>query len=97
MQMLVICDTADIIDVPEFVINDRKLYRRRFRKWLENKSVKHKYWVTNNDGSKSLCFRTDAFVEWLNKKILSDVEETAIMIAENVNMDAYKHLQSTWF
>lgn len=33
------CD-ADIIDVPEFVIENKDILQRRFWKWLSNKSIK---------------------------------------------------------
>ena len=33
---------------------------------------------------RGVCFRSNAFVEWLNKKVLSKAEETAVVLAENV-------------
>lgn len=97
MRMLVICDTTDIIEVPQFVIDDRELYRRRFRKWIQDETVRHKYWVAFPDRSKGLRFRTGAFVEWLNKKVLKSIEDKARIVAECVDEEQYKDLPSTWF
>ena len=97
MQILVICDTADLVEVPQSVVDNLELYRRRFLKWIYNDSVKHKYWVNDSKGNKYPCYRTDAFIEWLNKKVISAYEEPAVMIAETVDADDYKHLPSACF
>lgn len=97
MQMLVICDTTDLIEVPQFVIDDRELYRRRFRNWIQDEKVRHQYWVKFHDGSKGLKFRTGAFVEWLNKKVLKNKEDKARIVAEGVDEEQYKELPSVWF
>lgn len=75
MKMIVEFDIdADIIDVPQSVIDNREILRRQFLKWIYNKSIKHKYWVAMKDSTgKSIVgvrYRSDAFVEWLNKKVL---------------------------
>lgn len=74
MQLLVEFDLdADIIDVPQFVVENRNRYRNQFYKWLSDPKVKHKYWekIQNRDGTHfiGLRFRSEAFVEWLNRKI----------------------------
>ena len=58
--------SADIIDVPRDVLDNREHLRQRFLKWLYDPNVKHKYWTTFN-GHRGVCYRSDAFVEWLNK------------------------------
>lgn len=87
MKMVVEFDIdADIIDVPQFVVDQREKLRRQFLKWLNNKSVKHQYWVRyKSNGNKEIVglrYRSDAFVEWLNKKILVTTEETARVLEE---------------
>lgn len=77
------CD-ADIIEVPQSVIDNRDLLKKRFLKWIFNKRVKHKYWVTTQDHAgktfKGVRYRGDAFVEWLNKKVLSEESEKASIV-----------------
>ena len=71
MQMIVEFDiSADLIEVPEWVVRDRELLRRRFLKWL-----------TGFEGSRRwrkggcYCYRSDAFVQWLNQKVLKAGEQ----------------------
>lgn len=85
------CD-ADIIDVPQDVVQNCDLYRKRFLKWLYNKSIKHKYWVRQFDGQGNefwgVRYRSDAFVEWLNKKELDKGNEKAVVIKQYVSFDS---------
>lgn len=80
---------ADIVEVPEFVVVNRELMKRHFWKWLNNKSTKHKYWAMSTDcrGKKSiwLRYRGDAFVEWLNKKVLDKNDQKAYIVEEYVS------------
>ena len=91
---------ADIIDVPAYVIENREILRRRFWKWLSDKSIKHKYWETwkDRDGVKhtGLRYRGDAFVEWLNKKVLMDSDEKAFVLETCVG-DYPQDLPSIFF
>lgn len=79
---------ADIIDVPEYVVENKDLLRKQFIKWLYAKSNKHNYWVIFCDESgrkyRGIKYRSDAFLEWLNKKILAKESEQAILVAEHV-------------
>ena len=98
MQMMIEFDVnADVIEVPQFVIDDRELYRSSFLKWLYDKSIHHKYWVTFSDGEKGLCYRSDAFVEWLNKKIFKGSTEKAEIVLQEVDIDDYRRLPSIFF
>ena len=94
MRMLVEFDVdADIIDVPQYVIDDRLRYRNQFYKWLSDPSVKHKYWRTykSQDGSNyvCLCYRSEAFVEWLNKK-LRKAGDNVCVVQTHVAIDDYR-------
>ena len=89
MKMVIQFDIdADIIEVPEYVVNNRELMKRRFWKWLSDKSIKHKYWITVTDRSgkkyTALRYRSDAFVEWLNKKVLMDSDQKAYIVEEHI-------------
>ena len=90
MKMVVEFDVgADIIDVPQSVIDAREHLRTKFLKWLFDEKTKHKYWkeMTDSRGRKfrGVCYRSDAFVEWLNKKILAETEETAVILSSCVS------------
>ena len=80
------CD-ADIVDVPQFVIENKEFYRKRFIKWLYNKNTKHKYWVqvrdSNGNSYYGLRYRGDAFVEWLNKRVLGQEDQMACVVEQN--------------
>lgn len=101
MRMVIQFDLdADIIEVPELIVENRELMKRRFWKWLSNKSIKHKYWVTAIDGSgkefTGLRFRGDAFVEWLNKKVLDQEDQKAQMVEEHI-LDYPKDMPCIFF
>lgn len=91
MKMIVEFDVdADIIDVPQYIIEERELIRRRFVKWLYNKGSKHKYWVRVDCGNRkcfALNYRSDAFVEWLNEKVLQKSIEKATVVEQHVSVD----------
>ena len=89
--------SADIIDVPQEVIDNREILRRRFLKWVYDMNVKHQYWHTFKDGSKGVLYRSDAFVEWLNKKTLRDSEQKAIVIEQYVSVENEQNLPSIFF
>ncbi len=47
MKLLVQFDVdADIIDVPQKVIDNRDRYRNQFNKWITDPSVKHNSWLS---------------------------------------------------
>lgn len=101
MKMLIEFDIdADIIDVPESVIEHRDRYRNQFYKWLSDPKVKHKYWqkVPNQDGTHymGLRFRSDAFVEWLNRK-LRKTGECATILQTHVPIEAYHDMLPSVF
>ena len=76
--------TAEVIEVPEHIVVKRDYYKNKFLDWLYNPSIKHKYRVTDYDASGKkfvgMCYGTEAFVEWLNKKVLQKTGEKAAII-----------------
>ena len=98
MRMFIEFDIdADIIDVPQSVIDNKDHLRSCFLKWLYDKSVKHKYWHTFKDGSKGVLYRSDAFVEWLNKKFLKDSAQKAIIIEQHVAIEGKRDMPAVFF
>ncbi len=88
--------SADIIDVPERVIQEKDKLHRQFLKWLTDKRNHHKYWVTVG-GHRGLSYRSEAFVEWLNTYILSESEEKARIDQQYVSIKNEKKLPSIMF
>ena len=89
MKMILEFDIdADIVDVPQSVIDNRETMRKRFLKWIYNKNQKHKYWVKiqTPEGKEitGVCYRGEAFVEWLNKKELLHTQEKASVVQEHI-------------
>lgn len=75
MQMIVEFDiSADLIEVPEWVVRDRERLRQRFLKWLMGYEGSRRY---RKGGC--YCYRSDAFVYWLNKKVLRDGERAQVL------------------
>ncbi len=76
---------ADVLEVPWAVIENREALQKKFTTWIYSNN-RHPYWVTVRDdrGRKyqALCYRGDAFVEWLNRKVLSG--EKARLLAQNI-------------
>lgn len=73
MKVVVEFDTsADLIEYPEEIIDRIENYRNQFLAWLFNRDNEHSYWFYD-DGEKLGCsYRSEAFVEWLNKFALAD-------------------------
>jgi len=87
---------VDIIDVPEFIINDLDHHSKKFSSWISCKESEHSYWMSDNSGNIGLCYRSEAFVEWLNLFPLSNSKEKARIIASNV-YDYNKKLPSVFY
>ncbi len=84
MQLIVEFDIdADLIDVPDSVIAQREALPPRFLKWLYDPGVKHRYRVREK-GFVGYCYRSDAFVEWLNKKVLGG-SDRAVLLQEHLH------------
>lgn len=97
MRMFVEFDiNADIIDVPQQVIDNREQLKRQFIKWLLNPDIKKKYTVTIK-GTRGLCYRSEAFVEFLNKKVLQNSKQKAVIIQQEVSSDNEQNLPSVFF
>ncbi|WP_292380353.1 hypothetical protein [Methanosarcina sp. UBA289] len=74
---------ADIIDVPQTIIENAGHYQDQFHKWLSNKAVNHSYWFYKDGKKYGLIFRSDAFVEWLNKYPLKENSQKAKIVSQH--------------
>ena len=88
--------SADIIDVPQAVIDDRKNLSRRFIDWILSPDIKKKYTVTFN-GHRGLCYRSESFVDFLNSSVLLDSKQKAKIVQQKVSLENKQKLPSVFF
>lgn len=85
---------ADIIEIPDPVAVRIKKYRNQFLDWLYDKNSKHNYWVKGSDGKGGwfygVQYGSDAFVEWLNKKVIKDKYAQAVIVERDLDVNDYK-------
>ena len=97
MLMLVAFDiSADIIDVPQEVIANRKNLSVQFLKWLFSPEVKPRYTVTHN-GHRGLCYRSEAFVDFINEKLLQNSKQKAVIVEQYVSRENKQGLPAVFF
>lgn len=97
MLMLVEFDiSADIIDVPQEVVADRKSLSVQFLKWLFSPEVKQRYTVTHN-GHRGLCYRSEAFVDFINEIVLQHSEQKAVIVEQYVSRENKQRLPAVSF
>lgn len=81
------CIDADIIECPDWIVKDLGLYQTRFREWLSDENNDHSYWCYKNGKKVGSSFRSDAFVEWLNKFVLYNQSEKSKVLEECVSSE----------
>ena len=94
MRFFVAFDSyADIIDVPDIVGIRIKKYRNQFLDWIYNKKNNHGYWIKGDDGKGGwfygVQFGSDAFVKWLNSKVIKSSDSQAVVVARDLDIDTY--------
>ncbi len=77
---------ADIIECPNWIIKDLELHQQSFNEWLFDEMNDHSYWVYENGEKYGCCYRSNAFVEWLNRFILKECDDKAFVIDKQVDM-----------
>ena len=84
---------ADIIDIPDPVALKIKKHRNRFLDWMYDRNNNHGYWVKGSNGKGSwfwgVQYDTEAFVQWLNKYVIKDACEKAVVIERNLDVNDY--------
>lgn len=93
---------ADILEVPEEVGCRIKKYRNKFLDWLYDRKNHHGYWVKLDNGNGKAVYGvqygSDAFVDWLNKKVLKGKEPRAVVIERDLDRDTYTgDIPYIWF
>ena len=93
---------ADVIDVPDDVGSRIKKYRNRFLDWIYDRKNDHGYWVKFDNGKGKTVYGvqygSDAFVDWLNKKIIKGNEQRAVIVERDIDKDTYSgDIPYIWF
>lgn len=82
---------AQVIDVPSHIIEKREYYRNKFLDWIYNPKVKHLYREVSVDASGKffvgMVYDGYAFVDWLNRKVLKETNEVAVMLEPEIEID----------
>lgn len=82
---------AQIIDVPAHIVERKDYYRNKFLDWIYNPKTKHNYRMETVDASGNvfvgLCYDGNAFVDWLNRKVLKLNGEVAVMLESDIEID----------
>lgn len=81
---------GDLISIPDEIFNDIGSHQNDFTKWIYDKTIDHKYWFIIKGEKKGVCYRADAFIEWLNMTILAKSDEKAVIIKEYINWEEHK-------
>lgn len=83
--VLKFCINADIIECLDDIIKNLEKYQLNFFDWLFDENINHSYWMYEDGKKEGCCYRSDAFVEWLNSFILAKSDEKAIIVEEKIN------------
>jgi len=70
----------DIIDVPDYLAKDIENVQQKFWDWLYDESSNHNYWTLIN-GIRCYSYGSDEFVDWINKFLLHETDEKAIIVS----------------
>lgn len=84
-MVLKFCIDADIIDCPEHILDKLPEYQNQFTDWLFDKNNDHPYWFYINGEKMGCCYRSEAFVNWLNEFILKDSQYKAKILEKEIN------------
>jgi hypothetical protein len=86
----------DIADLPEEAVTNFADFSSDFFDWLYDKNNEHDYWWLDSKGRKdAVCYRSEAFIEWLNK--VHYKKEVAKKIDENNFTEDISKLPVIWF
>lgn len=69
---------ADLVEIPDTLKDQLETLQEPFYQWLFDPNNHHSYWTKTRGGTAAVCYRAEAFVEWLNTFIL-EVEQARIV------------------
>lgn len=102
MELIVEFDlNADLVSVPERVLENIDVIRHRFRRWVYSSEGQKKLTkkVERPDGQSfaCVCYNSEEFIDWLNKKVLQAGEDQAALVEKNIDSRSFRDVPAIFF
>lgn len=102
MELIVEFDlNADLVSVPESVVENIDVIRQRFLRWAYSPEGKKKLTkkMKGSDGQRfaCICYNSEEFIDWLNKKVLQAGEDRAALVEKNIDSRSRGNVPSIFF
>ena len=102
MELIVEFDlNADLVSVPERVVENIDVIRQRFLRWVYSPEGKKKLTkkMEGADGQRfvCICYNSEEFIGWLNKKVLQAGEDRAALVEKNIDSRSHGNVPSIFF
>ena len=102
MELIVEFDLiADLVSVPARVAENIDVIRQRFLRWVYSPEGKEKLTkkMERSDGQRfaCVCYNSEEFIDWLNKKVLQAGEDRAALVEKNIDSQACGDVPSIFF
>ena len=102
MELIVEFDlNADLVSVPARVAESIDVIRQRFLRWVYSPEGQKKLTkkMEGSDGQRfaCICYNSEEFIDWLNKKVLQAEEDRAALVEKNIDSRSYRSVPSIFF
>ena len=102
MELIVEFDlNADLLSVPESVVENIEVIRQRFLRWVYSPEGQKKLTkrMVGSDGQSfaCVCYNSEEFIDWLNKKVLQAGEDRATLVEKNIDSSSRGSVPSIFF
>ena len=91
----------DLINVPAHIVTDKEEIRHKFLNWVYSSTNRKKYTkrIKRSDGTylSCVCYGSEEFVCWLNRKCLNNGEDPATIIKKNIDDSQMKNVERILF
>lgn len=92
---------SDLVDVPEKVIENMEDVRHSFLRWVYSPHNKKKFAKivkdSNGHSLECICYNSEEFIDWLNKKVLQAGENKATLVEKNIDRQSCRNYPSIFF
>lgn len=92
---------SDLVSVPERVVENIDVVRHSFLRWVYSPQNKKKFVkkVESSDGQsfECICYNSEEFIDWLNKKALQAGENKATLVEKNIDRQSCRNYPSIFF
>lgn len=102
MELIVEFDlNADLVSVPARVVENIDVIRQRFLRWVYSpegkKKLTKKMERSHGQCFACVCYNSEEFIDWLNKKVLQAGENRAALVEKNIDSQACGDVPSIFF